>query len=272
MNFWRKYEKCKLTSKSKQTADKSENCFDLCLQKSIFDAKKKLQDASLSRRFAPRNIFLKILPIVWIWQFRRHFRSGRNYGFWFFISLVSSFVGTCLEVLFGSFNFDAVDAGMLVKGCTRKDFNSSSSSRLKNFKFLMVLKFSVLKLQNWDKSQLQFIYNSTFSGKMKMSWKIDKIGNSAFWPFSKNEKLRKNIQIFGYFLILKMLKKNCEKIRQMTRRRCCHVNLTKNNKLRKFRFRLSAFISSSNCCKKYSSNDNMYIINIFCQWLMIANS
>ena len=72
-----------------------------------------------------------------------------------------------------------------------------------------------------------------------MSWKIDKIGNSAFWPFSKNEKLRKNIQIFGYFLILKMLKKNCEKIRQMTRRRCCHVNLTKNNKLRKFRFRLS---------------------------------
>ena len=109
----------------------------------------------ITRRFAFSSLraskyFLKILPIVWIWQFRRHFRSGRNYGFWFFISLVSSFVGTCLEVLFGSFNFDAVDAGMLVKGCTRKDFNSSSSSRLKKnqiFDDLVVFSFKILKLR-----------------------------------------------------------------------------------------------------------------------------
>ena len=111
--------------------------------------------------------FLKNLPIVWIWQFRRHFRSGRNYGFWFFISLVSSFVGTCLEVLFGSFNFDAVDAGMLVKGCTRKDFNSSSSSRLKKFKFLMILKFSVLKLQIETSLNFNLFITQLFQGKWK---------------------------------------------------------------------------------------------------------
>ena len=172
MNFWRKLKKCKLTSKSKQTADffypnnKSENCFDLCLQKSIFDAKK------ITRRFAFSSLraskyFLRILPIVWIWQFRRHFRSGRNYGFWFFISLVSSFVGTCLEVLFGSFNFDAVDAGMLVKGCTRKDFNSSSSSRLKKFKFLMVLKFSVLKYKIETSLNFSLFITQLFQGKWK---------------------------------------------------------------------------------------------------------